>query len=147
MLPQLLSLVLLVGLTAGLRRCFPRLGGGFGAAYGLSAALLLPVVAAYLRLGQLGVTAHATDLSFLFNAAPLYGRNLLGLALPRAAGLPAVFPWPCPVPPSATTWSPSRPARNRSVSYTAFAAGRARSPVYSLTLRNNLTLSLPRAAF
>jgi hypothetical protein len=106
MLPQLLSLVLLVGLTAAaLLLCFeqragrtarwplrPLRRGGFGTGYWLCALLLLPVVAAYLRLGQLGVTAHTADLSFLFNAAPLYGRNLLGIALPRATGLLAAFP-------------------------------------------------------
>ncbi|UOQ96857.1 hypothetical protein MUN81_16605 [Hymenobacter sp. 5317J-9] len=97
MLPQLLSLVLLVGLTAAaLLHCVDRWRRAprrdFRAGYWLSAGLLLPVVGAYLRLGQLGVTAHVSDLSFLFNAAPLYGQNLLGVALPRVAGLLAVFP-------------------------------------------------------
>lgn len=108
MLPQLLSLVLLVGLTAaGLLRAadygpWRRLrAGGFGAGYGLSAALLLPVIGAYLRLGQLGVTAHTADPSFLFNAAPLYGRNLLGLAVPGPPACWRPSPWLCPAPPSA----------------------------------------------
>jgi hypothetical protein len=109
MLPQLLCLVLLVGLTATmLLLCFEKWGwlqawengprwlpkrSDLYASYWLCVLLLLPVVAAYLRIGQLGYTAQGkTDLSFLFNATPMYARYLLGIELPSWAGLFAAFP-------------------------------------------------------
>ena len=65
----------------------------FGGSYGLCVLLLLPVVAAYLRLSGLGVTApHTTDLSFLFQSTPLYARLLLGVELPAWARLLAALP-------------------------------------------------------
>ncbi|MBF9223023.1 hypothetical protein [Hymenobacter ruricola] len=109
MLPQLLSLVLLVGLTAtSLLFCFERWGWRrawaahrpawlgprceFCAGYWLCVLLFLPVIAAYLKLSQLGVTAKTLDISFLFQATPLYARLLLGIELPPWTRLLAAFP-------------------------------------------------------